>query len=60
MLATTTFIYTISPVGLAVQPEFPHVTEACAVTATVPLASLRAFVPDRGVLARVADAAPSR
>ena len=56
-LAATTFDYTISPAGLDVQPAFPHVIEACAVTATVPLASLRAFAPDGGVLARVADAA---
>lgn len=55
-VAEMTFSYALADEGVLVQPEFPHVTEACAVEATVPYASLRAYARDGGVLARVADA----
>lgn len=55
-LASYGFAYTLSDAGLTVQPEFPHVIEACAVESLVPFESVRAFAADGGVLARVADA----
>ncbi|HEX8386026.1 MAG TPA: hypothetical protein VF576_07580, partial [Rubricoccaceae bacterium] len=55
-LAGARFAYSLSAEGLAVQPEFPHVTEACAVESVVPYGSLRAYAAEGGVLARVADA----
>lgn len=55
-LAGTTFAYALAETGLIVQPEFPHVIEACAAEVTIPYASLRAYARDGGVLARVADA----
>ena len=54
-MASTTFAYTLTASGIAVQPEYPHVMEACAVEATIPYASVRAFAADGGVLARVAN-----
>ena len=55
-VAEMTFAYALSGEGILVQPEFPHVTEACAAEVTVPYASLRAYARDGGALARVADA----
>lgn len=55
-LAGTTFSYALGQEGLLVQPDFPHVIEACAVEVTVPYTSLRAYARDGGVLARVTDA----
>ena len=59
-IATTTFAYVLSDAGLVVQPEYPHVMEACAVEATVPYGSVRAFAAEDGVLARVAGASAPR
>ena len=56
-LASTSFAYALSDAGLLVQPEFPHVVEACAVESTIPYGSLRAYAAEGGVLARVADGA---
>ena len=54
-LAENGFAYTLTRDGLSVQPQFPHVIEACATEVVVPFASVRAFAADGGVLARVAD-----
>ncbi len=55
-VAAMSFAYTLTGEGLAVQPQFPHVIEACAVESTIPYGSLRAYAAEGGVLARVADA----
>lgn len=57
-LAGTEIAYTLTADGVAVQPVFPHATEACAVESTIPYGSLRAYARDGGALARVADATP--
>lgn len=56
-LADAEFAYSLGDAGMTVQPVFPHVTEACAVEATIPYGSVAAFAADGGVLARVARAA---
>ena len=50
------FSYALSEEGLIVQPNFPHVSEACAEQIVVPYARLRQFAAPDGILARVADA----
>ncbi len=55
-----TFSYALGEAGVLVQPEFPHVIEACAEEVTIPYASLRPFAADGSVLARVAAGAVSR
>ena len=56
-LATATIAYALTDTGVLVQPQFPHVIEACAVESEIPYGSLRAFARDGNVLTRVADAA---
>jgi hypothetical protein len=55
-LLETGFSYVLSPDGLVVQPNFPHVVEACAEMATVSYDKLRRFAAADGILARVAGA----
>ena len=55
LLAQNGFAYTLTKDGLTVQPDFPHVVEACANEAVLPYASVRAFAAEGSVLARVAD-----
>lgn len=48
-----TFQYALGDAGVLVQPDFPHVTAACAVESAIPYASLAPFAAEGGVLARV-------
>jgi hypothetical protein len=50
------FSYALSREGLIVQPNFPHVSEACAEEIIVPYERVRRFAAPYGILARVADA----
>ena len=52
-----TFQYALGAEGLLVQPDFPHVTAACAAEATIPYASMKPFAAEGGPLARVAAGA---
>lgn len=52
-LETSTFAFNFSKDGLSVQPQWPHVIEACAERITVPYAKLEKFAAPDGVLARV-------
>jgi hypothetical protein len=53
-LLQTGFAWSVSPRGLVVEPEFPHVVAACAREAVVPFARLRRFAAPGGILARLA------
>jgi hypothetical protein len=50
------FSYALSSEGLIVQPDFPHVSEACAEEIIVQFDQVRRFAAPNGVLARVSDA----
>ncbi|HEX8920076.1 MAG TPA: hypothetical protein VF766_01280 [Pyrinomonadaceae bacterium] len=52
-LESSTYAFNFSRNGLSVQPEWPHVIEACAERVTVPYAKLMKFAAPNGVLARV-------
>ena len=52
-LESSTYAFNFSRNGLSVQPEWPHVIEACAERVTVPYAKLAKFAAPNGVLARV-------
>jgi hypothetical protein len=52
-LESSTYAFNFSGNGLSVQPEWPHVIEACAERVTVPYAKLMKFAAPNGVLARV-------
>lgn len=49
------FSYALSNDGLIVQPNFPHVIEACAEVLTVPFERILDFAASNGILARVAN-----
>jgi hypothetical protein len=55
-LAEYGFTYSLSKRGLAVQPSFPHVIEACAVPSILSFDSVRGLAAQGSVLARVAAA----
>jgi hypothetical protein len=55
-LLETGFAYALSPRGLIVEPNFPHVSAACAEQVTVLFERIRRFAAPGGVLARVTDA----
>ena len=50
------FSYALSSEGLIVQPNFPHVSEACAEEIIAEFSRVRHFAALKGILARVADA----
>jgi hypothetical protein len=52
-LESSTFAFNFSKTGLSVQPDWPHVIEACAERVTVPYAKLAKFAAPDGLLARV-------
>ncbi|PYT61698.1 MAG: hypothetical protein DMG35_08880 [Acidobacteria bacterium] len=52
-LRDSTFAYNFSEKGLVVQPQWPHVVEACAERVTVPYQQLKKFAAPKGILARV-------
>jgi hypothetical protein len=52
-LEGSTFAFNFSRAGLKVQPQWPHVIEACAELVTVPYRDLRRFAAPEGLLARV-------
>lgn len=52
-LAGSTFAFNFSSAGLQVQPEWPHVIEACAKIVTVPYDKLAGFAAPDGLLSRV-------
>lgn len=52
-LESATYVYNFSKTGLSVQPDWPHVMEACAERVTVPYAKLSRFAAPDGLLARV-------
>jgi hypothetical protein len=52
-LESSTFAFNFSKAGLSVQPDWPHVIEACAERVTVPYAKLAKFAAPEGPLARV-------
>jgi hypothetical protein len=53
-LEGSTYSYNFSKAGLQVQPQWPHVIEACAKIVTVPYGKLARFAAPDGLLARVA------
>ena len=53
-LESSTYAFNFSSQGLQVQPEWPHVVEACAEIVTVPYGKLLRFAAPDGLLARVA------
>jgi hypothetical protein len=52
-LESSTFSFNISKQGLKVQPQWPHVIEACAELVNVPYSRLNKFAAPDGLLARV-------
>lgn len=56
-LESSSFAFHLGANGLVVQPEWPHVIEACAELVTVPYARIRQFAASGGVLARAAAGA---
>lgn len=50
------FSYTLSPQGVVMQPEFPHVIVACAIPSTVPFERVLELASREGILVRAADA----
>jgi hypothetical protein len=55
-MESTTYSYNFSSQGLRVQPQWPHVIEACAERVTASYASLRKFARPGGLLERVSRA----
>jgi hypothetical protein len=53
-LEGSTYAFNFSSTGLQVQPQWPHVIEACAKIVTVPYGKLAQFAAPNGLLARVA------
>lgn len=51
-LGRTDFAYNFSPKGLVVQPDWPHVIEACALRVTVPYRQLEKFAAPHSILTR--------
>jgi hypothetical protein len=51
---TPNYFFNLTPRGLEVQPDWPHVIQACAVRVTVPYARLRQFAAPGGLLERKA------
>ncbi len=52
---SSSYAFNFSKTGLSVQPEWPHVIEACAERVTVPYAKLSKFAAPDGALARVLE-----
>lgn len=52
---SSSYAFNFSKTGLSVQPEWPHVIEACAERVTVPYAKLKNFAAPGGALARVLE-----
>ncbi|MBD0373208.1 MAG: hypothetical protein ICV60_20375 [Pyrinomonadaceae bacterium] len=52
-LESHSFSYNFSSAGLQVQPNFPHVIEACSEIVTVPYSKLQRFAAPGGILARM-------
>jgi hypothetical protein len=52
-LEGSTYSFNFSRAGLQVQPQWPHVIEACAEIVTVPYSKLRKFAKPDGILSRV-------
>lgn len=52
-LRDSEYAYNLSEKGLAVQPRWPHVVEACAERVTVPYQLLKEFVAPNSILVRV-------
>ena len=52
-LKDSSYSYNFSRVGVVVQPNWPHVIEACAEKVTVPYDRLQRFAAPDGILARV-------
>jgi len=52
-LMGSSYSYNFSQAGVVVQPDWPHVIEACAERVTVPYEKLREFAAPDGILARV-------
>ena len=51
-LEGSTYSYNFSSAGLQVQPQWPHVIEACSKIVTVPYSKLQRFAAPGGILAR--------
>ena len=51
-LSQSEFAFNFARQGLQVQPQWPHVIEACAIRVTVPFNTLKAFASPTGILAR--------
>jgi hypothetical protein len=51
-LGRSAFAYNLSEKGLVVQPQWPHVVEACAERVTVPYQQLERFAAPNSILAR--------
>jgi hypothetical protein len=52
-LRDSEYAYNFSEKGLVVQPQWPHVVEACAERVTVPYQQLMEFAAPNGILARI-------
>jgi hypothetical protein len=52
-LRDSKYSYNFSKKGLVVQPQWPHVIEACAERVTVPYQQLREVAAPNGILARI-------
>ena len=52
-LTDSRYSYNFSKAGVVVQPDWPHVIEACAERVTVPYNKLQGFAAPDGILARV-------
>jgi hypothetical protein len=52
-LASSYYSFNFTRTGLQVQPQWPHVIEACAKIVTVPYSKLKRFAAPDGLLARV-------
>ena len=53
ILRGSEYAYNFSEKGLVVQPQWPHVVEACAERVTVPYQQLTEFAAPNGLLARI-------
>jgi hypothetical protein len=53
-LESSSYAFNFSSAGLQVQPDWPHVVEACADIVTIPYSKLRKFAAPNGILARAA------
>lgn len=54
-LESSTYNFNFSGNGLQVQPEWPHVIEACAEIVTVPYNKLHRFAAPDGILTRISE-----